>query len=318
MTDLLARDYASRVDIIGGGILPPEGGLLLAGPSGAGKSLLSMELALALANGKPFLGLYAVAAPQSVLVIQQENAQAEVQKRLARMIEARGWTALNGGLTLNEPGSFLDLETEADWGAIADAIGEAKATVLILDPLSTFHARDENDNTRMRKVLDRVTGLCRQAHCAAAVVHHFGKPQAGQSAEDTRHGIRGASSILDWADTALTLTEKKHEELILRRLEFVKLRNGKPIRPLLLQRDPESLLHTVVAEEGVLCGAARVKSILRDLGGEVDSKSALVSEIMKQTGASQATAYRVVDEAINGKLIREAHGEGRKTRLEVV
>ncbi len=97
VTDLLARDYADRVDIIGGGILPPEGGLLLAGPSGAGKSLLSLELALALADGKPFLGLYAVAAPQSVLVIQQENAQAEVQKRLARMSEARGWTRLTVG-----------------------------------------------------------------------------------------------------------------------------------------------------------------------------------------------------------------------------
>jgi archaellum biogenesis ATPase FlaH len=316
VTDLLSRDYADRVDIIGGGILPPEGGLLLAGPSGAGKSLLSLELALDLANVKPFLGLFAVAAAQSVLVIQQENAQAEVQKRLARMIEARDWTSLVGGLTVNEPGSFLDLEDKADWDAIAAAIEEAKATVLILDPLSTFHGRDENDNTRMRKVLDRVTGLCRQAHCAAMVLHHFGKPQAGQNAEDTRHGIRGASSILDWADTAITLTEKKHEELILRRLEFVKIRNGKPIRPLLLQRDPENLLHTVVAEEGVLCSPARVAAILRDLGGEVESKSALVSEIMKQTGASQATAYRVVDEVIREKLIRVAAGEGRKTRLE--
>ncbi len=314
-SELLARDYSGYVDVVGGGILPPEGGLILAGPAGVGKSLFALEVALDLANGVPLLGRFEVSRAQRVLILQQELAQAEMQKRLAHMIAGKGWDALVGGVTFNEPGPFPDLENAADQGAMINAITSTQAGVVVLDPLSTFHSRDENDNVRMRRVLGQVTSLCRTAHCAAIVLHHFGKPHTGGNGDDTRHSIRGASSILDWADTALTLTEKRYETLILRRLEFVKIRNGKPLRPLLLKRDPESHLHTIEAEERVLCDPARAAGILADLGGEVPSKAALVTAIINETGSSKPTAYRVIDQAITAGLFEVARGEGTKRRL---
>ena len=309
---LLRMEFSPEQEIIGEGILVREGGTILAAESGVGKTMLLLEWALDLAAGRAILGRFSVSEPQRVLFIQQENALYQMKARLAAMRQAKpSPSALP--LFFHRPMEMLCLTRPRDWEAIRRAIGKHNATVLILDPLICFHTAAENDNSAMRRVLDRVTVLCRQTHCSAIISHHFGKPREGM--EDVGHRSRGASAIRDWTDTLITLSPKKADPFPILRVDFPKVRNGKPIRSLLIERG-EHLTHTV-QDEAVLCDAQRATEILRDeLGGVANSMGELAERIEKVTGASRATAYRAIKGAIP-TLIREEEGEGKRKRLVV-
>lgn len=312
LTALLRMEFRPEQEIIGEAILVREGGTILAAESGAGKTMLLLEWALDLSAGNSILGRFSVSGPQRVLFIQQENALYQMQARLAAMRLAKP-LPLDLPLFFHRPGEMLCVTNPKDWEAIHQAVDKHRATVLILDPLICFHTAAENDNSAMRRVLDRVTVLCRRTHCAAIISHHFGKPREGT--EDVGHRSRGASAIRDWADTLITLTPKKADPLPILRVDFPKVRNGKPIRSLLIERG-EHLTHTV-QDEAVLCDAPRATEILREeLGGTVNSMGELAERIEKVTGASRATAYRAIKGAIP-TLIREEEGEGKRKRLVV-
>jgi len=309
---LLRMEFDVTPEIIGDGVLVREGGTILAAESGAGKTMLLLEWALDLAAGNSILGRFSVSGPQRVLFIQQENALYQMQARLAAMRLAKPLPP-DPPLFFHRPREMLCLTKPKDWEAICLAVEKHLATVLILDPLICFHTAPENENSAMRRVLDRVTVLCRRTHCAAIISHHFGKPREGM--EDVGHRSRGASAIRDWADTLITLTPKKTDPLPILRVDFPKVRNGKPIRSLLIERG-EHLTHTV-QDEAMLCDALRATEILREeLGGAVNSMGELAERIEKVTGASRATAYRAIKGAIP-TLIREEEGEGKRKRLVV-
>ncbi len=307
---LLRMEFSPDQEIIGQGLLVREGGTILAAESGVGKTMLLLEWALDLAAGNPILGRFSVSGPQRVLFIQQENPLYQMQARLAAMRPAK---ALPDDLPVffHRPTEMLCLTKRQDWEAIRRAVEKHRATVLVLDPLICFHTAAENDNSAMRRVLDRVTVLCRQTHCSAIISHHFGKPREGVG--DVGHRSRGASAIRDWSDTLLTLTPKKVDPLPILRMDFPKVRNGKPIRSFLIERS-ECFTHTV-QDEAVLCDGSRAAEILRDeLGGVANSMGELAEQIEKFTGVSRATAYRAIKGAIP-TLIHEEEGEGKRKRL---
>jgi DNA primase len=66
---LLRKEYPREQEIIGKGILPKGGGLILAGEGGEGKSLLRLELAIHLVMGGPIWDLEIISA-RRVLIFQ--------------------------------------------------------------------------------------------------------------------------------------------------------------------------------------------------------------------------------------------------------
>ncbi len=310
-TELLAKDFSGQQDIIFGGILPREGGMILAGRSGVGKSIVSIEMALDLAFGNPIFGCFGVPSPQRILVIQTENNEAIVHQRLTAMAKVKG----NPGEAIHFRRSMerMDLADERTRQEIGTLIRKAKASVLILDPLSQFHRGNENDNNFMRYILDQVTVVSREAHCASIVVHHFGKPKEGADRDDTRSQIRGASGILDWADTVVSITPKSHESLVLRKIRFEKVRAGEEPRDLIVSRDPETFLSQVRDESTVLCSADKAVEVLRN-HGRLASRTDLVKALMDETGASRRTCFYAVENAFKaGRMgdVEEATGGGK-------
>ncbi len=301
--ELLAKDFSEQKDIIAGGILPREGGIILAGRSGVGKSIMSTEMALDLAFGNPIFGSFGVSSPQTVLVIQTENNEALVHQRLTAMTKVRGIP--RGMIHFRRANERMDLTDGKTRQEVINLVRKARATVMILDPLSQFHQGNENDNTFMRYVLDQVTVISRETHCAAIVVHHFGKPKEGADKDDTRHQIRGASGILDWADTVISLTPKSHESLILRKIRFEKVRAGEEPKDLIVRRDPETFLSQVMDEGMALCSTDRAVETLRN-HGRLPSRSSLVEILMQDTGASRKTCFRAIEQAFKAGKIRDA------------
>jgi DNA primase catalytic core len=294
---LLAKEYPREQEIIGKGILPQGGGMILAGESGEGKSLVRTELAIHLVMGWDLWGME-IPTARRVFIFQFENTEATESYRLKKMLYGLGITNFPDRLSFSDTTIRLDFGKERDRAKAMEIIRESKAEVVIYDPLTSLHSINENDNVQMRKILDNITEINRNLGTTATIVHHFGKPTENSP---TAHRTRGASSIRDWADTLLALTRKKHEQKILRLLEFIKVRNGPEPKPILLERN-ENFLHRAT-EEDILCPPEKVKAILEAQGGRVEGQAQLREAIIKETGCGDRRARDFISLAIERRVI---------------
>ena len=221
-SDLLQKEFPRDPFVIGQGILPEQGGLILAAESGVGKSLLLLDWAIHLALGRHLLnGKLTVLKPRRVMIFQSENILFMMQDRFKKMLK---------GLTIKEPLSIhfstpfrYDINNENCVSQMIDVIGGNESDVVIADPLSSFHQCNENDNVLMRSVLDRFTHISRVTNTTMIISHHYGKPQKGR---DEAYRFRGAASIKDWATTRSTFnvhSTTMHGMTRKQRLQTVKL-----------------------------------------------------------------------------------------------
>ncbi|MBU4357349.1 MAG: bifunctional DNA primase/polymerase [Proteobacteria bacterium] len=283
-------------EIVAHGVLMEASGLILTGESGVGKSLLSLEIAVKLSKGLGLWG-YDVDRPRKILFIQKENPDYTVQTRLRRIMR---------GLSVNHVPNIqlVDRKFRADIGnardlqKITDLIQKAGAEIVILDPLSSYHHANENDNMAMRRVLDNLTEISAATNVAWIVVHHEGKPSEDRQG---KWRFRGASSIRDWADTMIGLIHKSNnEKKTLRLLNFDKLRHGPEHPSLLLERDANFCHHE--AQENSLMPMSLVSELLSDIGGKCKGKAPLAKKLMDFTSCGRSSAYRAI-EAAEGRTI---------------
>jgi len=300
--DLLALELNEPENIISGGVLPAGGGLILTGDSGVGKSLLALETAVLLSHGLPLWNLK-VPKPYRVIVVQAENPLHSLQYRLDRIMEGHGLSACSD-IIITDPRLRMTLPNEGDVRKLTDLIERAGAEVAILDPLSSYHQANENDNIAIRRVLDSLTAISRQTGCAWIVLHHHGKPS-----KDKKWEFRGASSIRDWADTMVALLPRPTPDhsKVLRLLRFDKIRHG-PGRPDILFERDRNFCH-LLSEEELKAPASFVVKILRELGGNVPLNE-LAKAIGEAAGISKATAYRAIN-AADGRGLKKYEENGK-------
>ena len=196
------------------GLLDEGENLLIAGAGGAGKSLLAVNLALTLGcppstcGGKVW-NQFAVSRPLRSLLVQSEVTNKGLNKRLKKMLEeepllragAKNVIIPRWGAT-HDCRISGDLEDAAFQRSMVDMCREAKADVLIIDPLVSFNQRDEN-KAEMRKPLDALTGIADGAGVTPILIHHLGKHDAETS--------RGHSAIEDWAANILILQKQRDD-----------------------------------------------------------------------------------------------------------
>ena len=118
---------------------------------------------------------------------------------------------------------------------------------------------------------------------------------------------------MDWAYTVLTFTRRPHESTMLRKIDFVKVRDGKQPKPFIVERDPETFL-CQYHDEDSLVSPAFVKSILdEEFNGMVDGQKEFVKAIMAKAQCSDRTARTGIKRAVELKQIFEMdQGNGKQ------
>ena len=306
--ELMNANFSKQLFVISP-VLPVEGGLIIVAESGVGKSLIALEGAIRLSMGWDILDLE-VSTARKVLIIQVENPMSQVQFRLTRMLKGLGIEEgdFPDRLFFSDPTARYDLEKSESVKAIIGMLENTGADVFILDPLSSYHKVEENNNVAMRQVLDQVTYISRETGASSIIVHHFGKPSADR---DDAYRYRGASSIKDWADSMLSMTARPHRTKILRDVNFLKVRHGSEPKAFLVERD-EHFLHTIV-EVDTICPPRKVRDILSGLGGKVDSQGELIEAIQEEFKCHKNSASACVRAAVRAELIGElSRGQGKQ------
>jgi hypothetical protein len=202
-----------------------------------------------------------------------------------------------------------NLSLKKDREALAGAIERSGAEVVIYDCLSNMHTENENDNAKMRMIVDVLGSVNAKCGTACVLVHHFAKPSAENTVAN-KYRIRGAQSISDWAFTIMAYSERPGRGRVLRELEITKVRDGiKPSKPMVLERDENLLLKVV--DNYIACPSGKVREILlQEFGGHVKAKSQLEDAIMEYLECSRRSAWSYVKNALNeGSVYRNRNGK---------
>ena len=181
----------------------PKGALvLLVAYMKVGKSTLAYPLALAVAQGRPFLGYATTQTP--VLLLAVEEHPRDVRQRLERF-GLRKDDAVHvhrGRLT---PSDRVDIERY---------IREHGIGLVLLDTLSRYwQIKDENDNAQVMERISPFIDLAHETGATIVLVHHESK--AGGAGG---RGIRGGSALLAAVDQALMLEKRKGHAQARRRI----------------------------------------------------------------------------------------------------
>lgn len=173
----------------------PEGGLVVcAAFMKVGKSTLTCALAVAVAQGRPFLGY--PTKQRGVLILALEEHARDVQRRL----QAFGLRPEDPLWVQRDP-VRLASQTLGELEEFVDARGIG---LVIIDTLGRFWTvLDENDNAGIERALGPVLDLARRTGACVLLVHHERKGADEQGA--TGETIRGGSALLGLVDQALLL-----------------------------------------------------------------------------------------------------------------
>jgi hypothetical protein len=186
------------------------------GAGEVGKSTKSISEALAMASGKPILGIEPLAELR-VLLVNLEDDRNAVDKRVAAAMKHHQLSPddIGGRLFTVAKGEVkLKLATQTRIGVIdrdesavrglVEFLRDKQIDVCSIDPLRKTHRVNENDNVAMGEVIEVHEDIAAAASCATHLWHHVRK---GNGGDTTVESARGASSIVD-APRSIEIAEK--------------------------------------------------------------------------------------------------------------
>jgi hypothetical protein len=174
------------------------------------KSFLALDMAVAVASGRPCLRRFPVSQPGRALLFAAEDALHVVRQRLDGICTAAGLALAEVDVqVITAPTVRLDLEQ--DRRSLLETVDELQPRVLILDPFVRLHRVDENVSGEVAPLLAFLRELQRRFQVAVVLIHHArkgaGKERAGQA-------LRGSSEFHAWGDSNLYL-RRREEDLVL-------------------------------------------------------------------------------------------------------
>jgi predicted transcriptional regulator len=204
--DIVAEELPPVVEIVKG-IVAEQAKLVIGSGSKSFKTWVTMDMALSIAHGAPWLG-YGTTRKR-VLYVNLELKPQTFKRRLQTIAKAkdikieRQWflhLPLRGKLTQSTVNSLVS--------GIINLAQQSYIGVVVIDPVYKMNLEgDENssrDQTLLFNQLDRITT---EAKCTLILNDHFGK--GNQSEKDPLDAIRGSSAKGGDVDAAMIL--RKHE-----------------------------------------------------------------------------------------------------------
>lgn len=293
------------------GVIGEGGATVLGGPPKHLKSWLTLELAVSVASGQPFLGEYQVTRPGPVLVYDAENHKGHVRRRLEGICSARGVDPSTLPIRIIDERLMLDDPTHIP--KLERTITELKPVLLILDPLVRLHRGNENNSQAMSAVLGELSALKLKHLLAMVLVHHTRKRNGGKQAP-TGAELRGSSELYAWYDSGLIVARGQHGDVHTMALEHRAAPGG--ALHFRLTGNEESQYLELAAEEETGTGAPPVRAV--DLKKGIiqlvaERGSANLDELQAALKKKRVTLSEAVRELVEDGVLER--GPGRRLRV---
>lgn len=226
----LARIHVPRPRWLVDGIWTRGGCGFVSGAPKSYKSWLSLDIAVSVATGEPFLGQHRIASPGPVLYLQEEDSLATVVDRLDSIVDGRAPKSHWGGVLEVEgkavtwsPPSGLPIDIQAHTGVVlsdprwmawlSERVHVHAYHAVVVDTLTTTVGDVDLDKAvdLQTRVLRPLREIAQRYDCAIIIVHH--------SRKNTQGGRRGSNmlgsvALHGWVDCALYLDRDEESGVI--------------------------------------------------------------------------------------------------------
>ncbi len=195
-------------------------------PTKVGKTSLIIAEALAMASGRPLLGVPVHEGPHRVWLWNGEDPAEEVDRRITAAmmhydLTRRDLTGTDGKSRLlrdsgrdmeimlarvGRSGAEISRETE---DTLVAQIRQHEIDVVVVDPFVNSHSVPENDNGAVNEVVKAWNRIAGRSNASVELVHHTRKLSG---AEATIEAGRGASALISAARSARALSQMSKEQ----------------------------------------------------------------------------------------------------------
>jgi hypothetical protein len=204
-------------------MIPKANKTIVFGEGGAYKSTIIFDLCVAIASGGQLLRQFPVKHHGTVLLISTEGSIYDNRDRILAHCRAHNVNPAEINLHFcQEP--FL-LDDPSDVAELSQTIAHFKPLLVVLDPLDSFFAGDENSAKETKALRRAIDQLQREHECAFIIIHHQTK---------AKESVRGSSAWFGWADSVLHVKKEvvrlqgpTSEPRDMVSVNSQKLRNGK-------------------------------------------------------------------------------------------
>jgi RecA-family ATPase len=307
---------------------------IVLGQEKACKSILTVQKAMAMTCGKPFLGCYDVIRPLKVLYLQAESDLGETKERFINATQKGGviWTPENwrhfapAAMAIDIDGEQLEDGTypEGTYNDIMQRIERDgfKPDVITIDPLYMAMDGDLNDNKAARHFCRNVRKMKDRLDCAVIIVHHEHRPRFDRNNQKLKEGddsIFGSSMFKNFASHVfrISITNDKGKEVNKEREEGARKkyrkischtsRNDNAPDPIVLELQGDPLmLHIVGATEPTHSSKEIVETYIRTKG------EASAPDIHEDTGISDSAVRKAISKLREEGRIEVSSKSSRK------
>ncbi len=193
-------------EVLIGGILRCGHKMLISGSSKAGKSFLLMELCIAIAEGRDWLGF--PCKQGRVLYVNLEIDPASAINRLLKIYQAAGipMQHTNNIVIWNLRGHAVPLDELVP--KLIRRMRDQHFDAIILDPIYKVITGDENNASEMGAFCNQFDKICTETGCATIYCHHHSK------------GAQGAKRAMDRASGSGVFARDPDAQLDIIQLEL--------------------------------------------------------------------------------------------------
>jgi hypothetical protein len=328
LTDFLKQAPEKIPYLIGKGLLPKQGYLMIAGKAKEGKTKMALMFTLCLAQGLPIFfreddlsGMFPTPEKARVLYLYRE-AEGLIGITLSKQITAlenlfkiKIPKESKNRVCLKYPPRELYLDMTPGRIVFENIIKENPVDLVVIDPLSKFVARDMNKMPPVTATANLLEDIGRDYGCSFLLIHHLNK----EPTLDPFDSITGSSVWRNSYSSALML-QRRYEGRsdIFKKVTF-EFRNAETPEFITTKRDPETSLFFQVTEEEALKGVSSVNKLVRMIEDNY-KKPVTYTEItklaMEKWGVTKGRITHLLSGAIKEQLL-EKIGSERNIRYTI-
>jgi len=300
-SDFVAQDLEPQTWLVDG-VWPDEGIGVVFGQPEVFKSFFVLDMAFAVATGGSFLGMHDVPKPRRVMVVQMESSAKAFQDRLNKIGVRFGGVPDNMFVITGKP---ILLEDKKWAERIVNEIAVVQPGLIILDPLASMTAADENSAQEMGVIVRALRGWRDQFKTAICVVHHEVKNTQGVGAQN----MRGSSALHGAVEVALRI-ERPDPDASRISVKFAKFKEAERPKPFFAEFDGERFEFRVLTNERMLSTEQQIREFL---GAHGEASTAQVASALN---IKEHQAREILRAAV-GRGIRMKPGTGQGNKAAV-
>ncbi len=182
--------------------VPKPGVTLMSGEPKLGKSHLALQLALAIAEGRPFGGQPTKQSKVLYLMLEAELSWKLLLKKASPLPD--NLVIPHPDFPTKPPYTNIMERATVQW--IRAMVDECDPTIIFLDPLRDSHSVDEQSSTEMKRAADMLKMLF--VNRAQVSIHHTNKMSGDFEDPNPIRAARGSSGLTGTVDTIWTFYGK--------------------------------------------------------------------------------------------------------------